>query len=52
MSRERKIGSIRFEQLPNLGQINWKTIADLAKNIPWGTVAPMAKQWLQSMGVG
>lgn len=49
---DRKIGSIRFDQLPDLGQIKWNDALALVKNVPWSTVGPLAKSFLKGKGIG
>jgi hypothetical protein len=46
------INRVAFEQLPDFGMIPFDEIASFAKNIPWGTIGPIAKAWMSARGIG
>lgn len=45
------INRVSFEQLPSFGSIPFAEVTNFLKNVPWGTVAPMAKAWLEQNGL-
>lgn len=45
------INRVSFEQIPSFGSIPFAEVTNFLKNVPWGTVAPMAKAWLEQNGL-
>lgn len=44
------IAGVRFREIPGL-DIPWADVLNSVKNIPWGTIKPLANQFLKGYGI-